>query len=252
MPGRTSYSKEIVKAVQDHILDEFGDDSYDDDRTPEERFVDQIDSHIGGAIRTPEESIVSWVQGSSPEIYNEDKAKFLKSIGVDDGKTHDVWESGNLYDRIFIRDGTKLYRDIVSGKRKPNSRATKSESPKRTSSIDAKSGSGKGSERKSGGRSAGDGKSRMEVRSIYFDPTESKAFGRPVFDVIIVDGGTSEKVWGKDFNPVTLRAAKYYRNQTEKDISEHVKGHTKVRSFTVPAVKSPKSCKRERSGGSRK
>lgn len=235
---KTSYNKDIIRAVQDHILNEFGDDEYDDDLTPEERFVDQINSMIGGQIRTPQDALKQWVDGAAPEIYNEDKARFLKSIGVDDGKHHEAYESAQLYDSIMLRDGMKLYNQIVSGKRKPRKPSASSESLKGSlASAGGKVKSGlsrMGTGKKANGTAVPDAMA-TGIQAIYYDPAESERFGRDVFDVVISLKGLKKKMWVKDYDPNTGTYKRAYPDQSSADIKTHAKGHVKVRTFVAPS-----------------
>ena len=196
-----------------------------------------------------------WVDGAAPEIYNEDKARFLKSIGVDDGKHHEAYESAQLYDSIMLRDGMKLYNQIVSGKRKPRKPSASSESLKGSlASAGGKVKSGlsrMGTGKKANGTAVPDAMA-TGIQAIYYDPAESERFGRDVFDVVISLKGLKKKMWVKDYDPNTgtyKRAypdqssadtntgtyKRAYPDQSSADIKTHAKGHVKVRTFVAPS-----------------
>lgn len=239
---RTSYNKKVIEAVQQHILNEFGDDAYGDDGlTPEERFVDQINQMIGGQNRTVQDAMKQWIEGASPEIYDVDRVRFLKSIGIDDGKTHESYESSKLYERILLRDGMKLYEQIVSGKRKPKKPSVSVESPKYFPAFADRKTKGKPSRPKTtkiteiGTPVSGNGE--LTIQAIYYDPTESEKYGRNVFDVVLGSKGSKFKAWVKDYNPKTGGYRRVYPEQTSADIRTHAKGHVKVGSFAAPSNK---------------
>lgn len=78
----------------------------------------------------------------------------------------------------------------------------------------------------------------LSIIAIYYDPTESEMYGRPVFDVVGYDGTLdSGKVWGKDYDPRKRRWRSCETGQTDAQIRNHAKGHIKVDSFEVPGTK---------------
>lgn len=114
---KTSYNAAVIKAMQDHILSAFED--YDDGVTPEQGFVKEVEERIRNnpEVHNPTQAIQNLYQGGTWLVYYPEIQEFLKSIGVDDGKKHEGYESANLYAHMLQRDGVKLYNKLKTASR---------------------------------------------------------------------------------------------------------------------------------------
>ena len=114
---KTSYNAAVIKAMQEHILSAFED--YDDGVTPEQGFVKEVEERIRNdpEVHNPMQAIQNLYQGGTWLIYYPEIQEFLKSIGVDDGKKHEGYESADLYARMLQRDGVKLYNKLKTASR---------------------------------------------------------------------------------------------------------------------------------------
>lgn len=114
---KTSYNAAVIKAMQEHILSAFED--YDDGVTPEQGFVKEVEERIRNdpEIHNPTQAIQNLYQGGAWLVYYPEIQEFLKSIGVDDGKKHEGYESANLYAHMLQRDGVKLYNKLKTASR---------------------------------------------------------------------------------------------------------------------------------------
>lgn len=114
---KTSYNANVIRAMQEHILSAFED--YDDGVTPEQGFVREVEERIRNdpEVHNPAQAIQNLYEGGTWLVYYPQIQEFLKSIGVDDRKKHEGYESANLYAHMLQRDGVKLYNKLKSAPR---------------------------------------------------------------------------------------------------------------------------------------
>ena len=110
----TTYTRDIISAVQDYLL-EFADDILVSDglgETAEEAFVAWIDSMLGSRPfeqwGTPYNVLTSYVNGGSIIGYYSEAEDALREWGLNPERYNEQknWET---YCHLIARDGAKLY-----------------------------------------------------------------------------------------------------------------------------------------------